>query len=476
MVDVVGIGASRAAIGGLAAILILASCASGESAVVAEPETAESTPAAPDPIPATSPRTGATASSDQPPPARHLDQVLIWDASYSTSRMEIRNVQVANGIAYALVGGWIATSTDLVGWQPVPIPTELNKAADDQGPTPAEFLSAIAGRITSYDVEGSLIVVAVQQNGSSIGVGGCNPEEGVREGAFVSDDGGATWSMVATDAGREAWSGYTQSNTSIGVATNGEVVLVAASHSTFLNRTCVAEALGIDRDDIRRASIDSEQIMFTTVDGEVSYDIDDLGLSSEATAGLALAVGNRTRNETIRITTTGSERLAPTASFGILTTSGTDFVAWSDSGAFTVSADNGDSWRRVLPPLPGADAGNGYVVNFDQERQALSFDAGESWTPVLPADQDVISAIEWNDTIFILVLAPGDVPGPRQSKVMSSVLGGDWTELNVGVQGFHFWEILVLDGQLLVHGRAELLLDDGRSTKVLLAATPAPPG
>ena len=127
-----------------------------------------------------------------------VDQLVWSEPRTLTGIASIEQFDATGGVAYAVVDGWIATSTDLVTWTHLPTPPGLEPTDPDQlvviGDRPTR--PKLAGQVVDFDASRGFIVALITTEVFPVDEPCPPPPPAPAARLVVSVDGGTTWTQI----------------------------------------------------------------------------------------------------------------------------------------------------------------------------------------------------------------------------------------------------------------------------------------
>ena len=375
---------------------------------------------------------------------------LRWTGPFEVaSTQSISDIIVDGGIAYAVVDGWIATSSDLLQWDYINPPDAINHPPQHLMLSGSRtVVPAFAGHVIDFDVLDDVIIALVGPDAPPPDVTVCFelPTAPVMR-LFVTFDGGSDWGEIPLN-------GLTRASDlfhAIGigaVATNGITAAVSYSMLHRVQNECVRQRLNVDDEIIGLAPTQRAVIFRDGEQGTRSIPLEESVVSEDE---LEIVLTPRTDRRMLVITADYDSAPAVGNAGPLLEATRTEYVTGFEGVPIQISSNHGQSYVAVRRQT-GYFVRDGVAIRPNGTGAELSADFGITWTAASEDFAHVIDTVDWNGTLFVAAPRAGSDADIGSLTLTSAVLGEDTIEVLTGLTLPGLEAVTVYDDKLAAFG------------------------
>jgi len=415
--------------------------------------------------------------SDEPAPTQRVSGAaaplvneLRWSGPFPVEGTgSIEHLIVDRNVVYGLVDGWIATSTDMLVWEHLPLPGALNRDRFSNEVLDSfdafihpSIAPVLGGQVLDYDVFGDVVIALVVPPLRVVDpVTEClvQDDRPVME-LFVSFDGAVTWNELELPGVRPLGELFFTAGSGA-VATDGVTAVASIAIARVPVPACVSEAFGVPaRNAI--ASKATDEIIF----------LDAAGNRGTIPAELLEAADKAVLDEPERIAShfVISPELTTAPAIGrpgpLLEADRDEYITGFGGIPAQLSTNHGQSFA-VLDRDRGLSVRRDIVLKPGSEGTRLSADYGVTWTAGHLDFAATLDAVRWNNRLYVLttVIHPDGPVEPGGLALHSTQPGSEVTEQ---LEDFHpvgMSALTVYDDRLVVFGTTTRI--DGSQSQVV---------
>ena len=365
--------------------------------------------------------------------AAPLVNELRWSGPFQVEgAADIEHLLVEHNVVYGLVDGWIATTTDLLLWEHLPLPAALNRdqysddilASFDEFIHPS-FTPVLGGQVLDYDVLGDVVIALVVPPLRVIDpTAECfvQDERPVMD-LYVSFDRGNSWDELELPGVRPVGELFFTSGSGV-VATDGVTAMASIAITRVPSPACVSEAFGVSAKNASASRSGDEIIFIDAAGNRGAIPTDVLSDADRAVLSEPERIASHFVISPELTTAPAVGRPGP-----LLEADRDEYIIGFGGIPAQLSKNHGQSFVEL-------DRDRGLSVRRDIVLQPagggtrISADYGVTWTAPHLDFAATLDAVRWNNRLYVLTtsIKPGGPVEPGGVTLHSTQPGSEVTE------------------------------------------------